>query len=89
MPLKTESRLFIRKVNRRIAEIRKEKGFTQAQIAEMMEVDLRQYQRCETERCITLGTLFRLKEALKCDVCEFFKEPTTGKDKRGRPRKNN
>jgi len=77
----------IKKVNRRIGEIRIEQGVTQARLAEKLDIDLKVFQRFETNRNLTLRNLFRLMAALDCHISEFFHEPKTNGNTRGRPRK--
>ena len=85
--LKKESvELFIKKVNRRIAEIRIRNGITQAELAERMNVEVRDIQKWETDKSMTLRTIFRFKIALNCHAIELFQEPTTKKPGRGRPK---
>ena len=78
----------IKKVNRRIGEIRSKQGITQARLAEKLDIDLKVFQRFETNRNLTLRNIFRLKAVLDCDVKEFFYEPKSNGIGRGRPRKN-
>lgn len=79
----------IRKVNRRIAEIRKDRGLTQAELAEKMDMGLRDLQELEAHSGMTLTTFFRFVEALDCHPKEFFKEPKTKRNGRGRPKRRN
>ena len=78
----------IKKVNRRIGEIRSVQGITQARLAEKLDIGLIVFQRFETNRNLTLRNLFRLMAALDCDIRDFFNEPKTKRNGRGRPRKN-
>jgi len=78
---------FYRNFNRRLAEIRVERGLTQAELAELMGVGLRDFQKWEADSGISLWTLFRLIKVLKCQAADFFKEPKTVKPVRGRPKK--
>jgi transcriptional regulator with XRE-family HTH domain len=78
----------IKKVSRRIGEIRAEKGMTQAGLAIIMDLELRYLRRLVKNRNITLRTLFRFMAALDCDITEFFHEPKTNRNGPGRPRKN-
>jgi transcriptional regulator with XRE-family HTH domain len=83
-----EFRLFNRKFSRRVAEIRRERGMTQAVFAERMKVDVRQVPRWELGRfAVTLLTIWRLSKALECSPKDFYDEPKTLKLNRGRPRK--
>ena len=77
----------IKKVNRRIGELRAERGMTQARLAEKLDLETRYFRRFEAYRNLTLRNLFRLTAALDCEVIEFFQEPKTNGKGRGRPRK--
>ncbi len=77
----------IKKVNRRIGEIRREKGMTQAQLAEILNLETRYFRRFETYRNMTLRNLFRFTAALDCEIVDFFHEPRTNGNGRGRPKK--
>ncbi len=83
---KDGSRNFIQNVSRRVTEIRTIRGFTQNQIAEKMDISLREYQKME-DRSISLWTLYRLTEVLNCPAGDFFKVSKTKKLGRGRPKK--
>jgi transcriptional regulator with XRE-family HTH domain len=85
---KEAGEIFYRNFNRRLAEIRIEKGLTQAELAELIGVGLRDFQKWEAKSGISLWTLFRLTKVLNCSASDFFKEPKTQKQGRGRPRKN-
>jgi len=53
--------------------IRKEKGFTQEQLSEMINLDIRQYSRIETGRSFpSLVTLEKLCEALEINPAYLF-----------------
>lgn len=80
---------FFRAINRRIAEVRIQRGLSQAQLAELMEVYLRDLQRWESERIVSLWTLYRLSVVLKCPITDFFQTPKTQKPGPGRPPKKN
>jgi transcriptional regulator with XRE-family HTH domain len=77
----------IRKVNRRIGEIRAKKGITQAKLAEKLDLELRVFQRFEAYQNLTLRNLFLLTAALDCRISEFFYEAKKNWNGRGRPRK--
>jgi transcriptional regulator with XRE-family HTH domain len=81
------AQIFFNDINRRIAEIRIEKGLSQANVAETMGVYLRDYQRWETGRVLTLWTLYRFTVVFDRPPSEFFKKPKTEKPGRGRPRR--
>jgi transcriptional regulator with XRE-family HTH domain len=77
----------IKKVNRRIGEIRSEQGITQARLAEKLDIGLIVFQRFERNRNLTLRNLFRLMAALDCDIRDFFNKPKTNRKGPGRPQK--
>ena len=53
--------------------IRKEKGFTQEQLSEMINLDIRQYSRIETGKGFpSLSTLERLCDTLDIDPAYLF-----------------
>jgi transcriptional regulator with XRE-family HTH domain len=76
-----------RDVGLRIAEIRTERGLTQADLAERMEINLLQVQRYEAGPDLRVTTLARIALALECDITEFFALPVTKRRGRGRPPK--
>ena len=64
---------FLNKVSKRIADLRKDKGFTQERLAEEADIDRVALANIETgRRRPTLITLYKLAVALKVDVKEFF-----------------
>jgi transcriptional regulator with XRE-family HTH domain len=73
----------------RLAELREERGLTQEQLAELIDMSARQLQRAEAgEANVNLLTLIALGSALRCDVAELFARGS-GVDRRrpGRPRR--
>jgi transcriptional regulator with XRE-family HTH domain len=77
----------IKKVNRRIGELRAERGMTQARLAEKLDLETRVFRRYEAYQNLTLRNLFRLTVVLNCGINELFREPKTNRNERGRPRK--
>ena len=69
--------IFIKNVNRRIAEIRIETGLTQEKLAEKMDIDVRDLQRFENKRWMSLKTLYRFAVVLNRPIADFFKEPSS------------
>jgi transcriptional regulator with XRE-family HTH domain len=64
---------FLNKLSKRIADIRKAKGFTQERLAEEAEIDRVALANIETgRRRPTVITLYKLSSALKVDVKDFF-----------------
>lgn len=75
-----------RDVGRRVAELRAERGLTQEQLAEHLEVSTRWIQSIEAgDENLGLGTLAKLATALKTQAIAFFEPPATKKPRPGRP----
>jgi transcriptional regulator with XRE-family HTH domain len=66
-------------VGRRIAELRRERGETQAQLAERLEVSIKYLQRVERGVNLTIDSLVDLANNLDVQVRDLFDAP------RGRP----
>jgi transcriptional regulator with XRE-family HTH domain len=65
---------FLNGLSKRIAEIRKLKGFTQERLAEVSEIDRVALANIETgRRRPTVTTLYKLSQALNIKVEDFFK----------------
>ncbi len=63
----------LKRISTNILRIREKKGWTQEEVAERGNIDLRWYQRLESGRySFNLETLARLAELFKVDVSEFF-----------------
>jgi putative transcriptional regulator len=78
----------IRDAGRRVAEVRVQRGWTQAELAERLNIALQNMQRIEQGRQnLTIATLTRLAHVLGCAVRDLFEEPTsTATTGPGRPR---
>lgn len=64
---------FLNKLSKRIVAIRKSKGFTQERLAAEAEIDRVALANIETgRRRPTVITLYKLSQALKVDVEDFF-----------------
>lgn len=64
---------FLNKVSKRIADLRKAKGFTQERLAEEADIDRVALANIETgRRRPTVITLYKLATALKVEVKDFF-----------------
>ena len=64
----------IERIATNLRTIRRAKGLTQAAIAELLDADLRWYQRLESgTHVFSLETLTRLSKIFKVDVSVFFK----------------
>jgi transcriptional regulator with XRE-family HTH domain len=55
---------FVRRVTRRIGEVRRARGITQDEVAEALGTATRAYQRMEAGQNLTLHTLARIAEVL-------------------------
>ena len=64
---------YLNKLSKRIATVRKAKGFTQERLAAEAEIDRVALANIETgRRRPTVITLYKLSQALKVDVKDFF-----------------
>ncbi len=87
MPSAPASRV-IRDVGRRIAEIRLEREWSQARLAEELGIALQNLQRMEQGRQnFTVRTLVRVAQKLGCEPRELWEPPTTARPKPGRRKK--
>ena len=74
-------------VGRRVGEIRAERGLTQEQLAEMLDVTLRHLQAVEGgSENLTVKTLASFPTALDVGIAVLFEPPQTPRPKRGRPK---
>lgn len=79
----------IRNVGRRLAELRRSKGWTQEEVAESLEIASRNYQELERGvQNLTLRTMVRLAHLFDVSVVELLKEPRDREVRVGRPRKS-
>jgi len=78
---------FLKKVGRKISEIRSQKGYTQMQLAAKTGISIQMVQYLESGRNITLKTLYHLSQHLNHPVHGFLQEPENMGARRGRPRK--
>lgn len=71
---------------RRTGELRRERGLTQEQLAERLEVSLQYVQRIEGGRAnLSIRSLVKLANALQVNVAELLAKPRSSKRTRGRP----
>lgn len=78
----------VRSVGRRVAELRRETGRTQRELAETLGVSVQYVQRIEQGReNLTLRSLAELATALAAPASELLTAPRSLAPKRGRPRK--
>ena len=78
-------RHFMKRINQRVAEMRLERNLTQEKLAELMKVDIRELQRWETDKIMTLRTLYRFMVFFGRPAKDFFQEPQ--KDESAKRRK--
>ena len=63
----------ILQLGRTIFKLRKEKGLSQNQLAEMLDISREHLAKIETaKRCVSLGLLFDISEVLGVPVKDFF-----------------
>lgn len=63
----------ILQLGRNIYKFRKEKGFSQNTLAEMLEISREHLAKIETaKRCVSLGLLFDIAEKLDVPIKDFF-----------------
>lgn len=76
-------------VGARTAEIREERGWTQAALAERLHVTMRHVQSVELgHENLTLGSIARISKALGVEVQDLFESPRPRTPRPGRPRRN-
>lgn len=77
----------VREVCGRIREIRVQRGLTQEQVAERLEMTPRAYQYVEEGQNLTLKSLVRIANVLGTRPTDLFVPPAPHEARRGRPRK--
>ncbi len=76
-------------MGRRVAEVRRARGLTQAELAEAAGVTTRYIQTIESGRQnLTLVSLFHVAAALRVAVLDLFVAPVSPPARRGRPSKS-
>jgi transcriptional regulator with XRE-family HTH domain len=86
MPSPSPARL-IQIVGRRIGDLRRAQGFTQAELAGAVDVSVKYLQRVEAgAENLTLRSLAGFAVALGVEVAELFVRPGSRRRKPGRPR---
>ena len=73
----------VRRVGRRISEIRRARGITQDQMAEGLRCATKNYQRIEYGQNVTIKTLTRIANLLGVTVNELVPAPPRPKRRRG------
>jgi transcriptional regulator with XRE-family HTH domain len=74
---------FVRRVTQRIAEVRRERGVTQDELAEALGTATRNLQRLEAGQNVTLHTLARVATALGVDPEVFVVRPVRARRRYG------
>jgi transcriptional regulator with XRE-family HTH domain len=75
-------------VGRRVAEVRRELGWTQQEAAEHLRMPLKNLQRIEAGMNLTIRTLTRVARGLGVRTRELLDEPKSReRRRRGRPKK--
>jgi transcriptional regulator with XRE-family HTH domain len=77
----------IQNVGRRIAELRRERDWTQAEAAEKLRIEEQSLQRFERGANLTLRTLAKIARVFEVPVQAFFEESQPRPRRAGRPRK--
>ncbi len=76
----------LRDVGARIAEVRRARGLTQAELAERMGSNEKHLQRIEAgQENLTLRSVASIAEALESDAASLFQPPLSLQRRRGRP----
>lgn len=82
-----ETERVCRDLGQRVIELRREKGLTQQELAERMEIDPRDLRRVEAGDNVTVHMLVRLARALDVHIRDLFQPPRSRQRRRpGRPR---
>ena len=86
-PVRYDPERLAMNVGRRIAEVRRERGMTQVQIATKLRVAYQWISQIECGQNVSVHTLARLANALDVAVEAFFEapKPTRARPRRGRP----
>jgi transcriptional regulator with XRE-family HTH domain len=77
----------IQNAGRRIAELRRERGWTQSEAAEKLRIEEQSLQRFERGANLTLRTLAKLARVFEVPIQAFFEEAKPRQRRAGRPRK--
>ena len=78
-----------RDLGQRVIELRKERGWTQQQLAERMEIDPRDLRRVEAGDNVTIHMLVKLARSLTVEIAALFVTPRRRDRRRpGRPRRS-
>jgi transcriptional regulator with XRE-family HTH domain len=79
----------LRDIGRRLSELRTARGFTQEELAEVLEISARYVQRLEAGQNVTVRTLCAVADALGVRLTELLEPPQSrGRRLPGRPRRS-
>lgn len=85
---KSRADLVIETVGHRIAEIRREMGWTQEQAADRLGMEVQSLQRIERGTNLTLRTMIRIADSYEVPWRSLLDEPKPEERRPGRPRKS-
>jgi transcriptional regulator with XRE-family HTH domain len=77
----------IANVGARVAEIRRENGWTQQDLADRLRMEPQSVQRIERGTNLTIRSLTRIARILGVPMLALFQPPQTGERRPGRPKK--
>jgi transcriptional regulator with XRE-family HTH domain len=74
--MSSDLQIFLKQLGENIARIRTDKGFSQTDLADELEMDRANLRRIEAGRSAPgTSTLFRISKVLKIEVRDFFEFP--------------
>lgn len=80
----TDQKAFLRTLGKRLADVRREQGLTQGQLAERSQCSQQSIAEYESGRLnIPVGRLADIADALGVDMCDLVKDSGSGSRKRG------
>ena len=77
----------IASVGARIAELRREHGWTQQEAADRMRMEVQSFQRLERGENLTIRSLVRVASFLGVEAIDLFLPPSPRERRPGRPKK--
>ena len=84
--MRDTSERFTKAVGRRIAELRRARGWTQQALADRLRIDVSALQRLERgAHACTLDTLWKIARALRVEPLQLLVPPSTTAPRAGRP----
>lgn len=86
--MESDAEPVLRRLGRRVAELRKARGWTQEGMAELLDVTPRYVQAIEAGgENLSVGSLVRLAKVLRVRLPALFERPASMTRKAGRPKK--